>query len=106
MLKTLQFDRYLPSFLKIYYDKPIHTKRLFMIHFSDVMQRVKEILTLQSKREKIRDRDIAEALKLEPQYFAVIKKRKKIPYENLALFCKHTKVNLNWILLDESPQYI
>ena len=92
-----------PKYIMI---QPTTVKRLFMIHFSDVMQRVKEILSLQSKREKIRDRDIAQALKLEPQYFAVIKKRKKIPYESLAHFCKHTKVNLNWILLDESPKYI
>lgn len=77
-----------------------------MIDFPEVMSRVKQILSGQMKQEKIRDRDIADALKLDPQYFAVIKKRKKIPYEHLAYFCKTFKVNLNWILLEQKPQYL
>ena len=77
-----------------------------MIDFLDVMQRVKEILLQEKKKEKILDRDIAAALDLDPQYFAVIKRRKKIPYEKLAFFCKETKVNLNWILLEQKPQYL
>ncbi|MDQ7047332.1 MAG: hypothetical protein Q9M39_06820 [Sulfurovum sp.] len=77
-----------------------------MIDFPEVMLRVKQILYGQMKQEKIRDRDIADALKLDPRYFAVIKKRKKIPYEHLAYFCKTSKVNLNWILLEQKPQYL
>lgn len=77
-----------------------------MIDFPEVMLRVKKVLSGQMKQEKIRDRDIADALKLDPQYFAVIKKRKKIPYENLAYFCKRSKINLNWVLLEEKPQYL
>ena len=77
-----------------------------MIDFSDVMQRVRTILMQERQKEKILDRDIASALDLDPQYFAVIKRRKKIPFEKLALFCKETKVNLNWILLAQKPQYL
>lgn len=77
-----------------------------MIDFIEVMLRIKEVLSEQIQREKIRDKDIADALKLDPQYFAVIKKRKKIPYEHLAYFCKKSKVNLNWILLKQKPQYL
>ena len=77
-----------------------------MIDFPEVMLRVKHVLTEQMKQEKIRDRDIADALKLDPQYFAVIKKRKKIPYEHLAYFCKISNVNLNWVLLEQKPQYL
>ena len=81
-----------------------------MIDFLDVMQRVKEILLQEQrhkeKKKKILDRDIASALDLDPQYFAVIKRRKKIPYEKLALFCKKSKVNLNWVLLEQKPQYL
>ena len=84
--------------------------RIAMIDFLDVMQRVKTILLQKTgndeKKVKIRDRDIASALDLDPQYFAVIKRRKKIPYEKLALFCKASKVNLNWILLEQKPQYL
>jgi len=77
-----------------------------MIEFQDVMLRVKEILHQESMREKIRDRDIADSLDLNPQYFAVIKRRKKIPYESLAYFCKKHKVSFNWILLEQKPQYL
>jgi len=77
-----------------------------MIDFPEVMLRVKHVLSGQMKQEKIRDRDIADALKLDPQYFAVIKKRKKIPYEHLAYFCKKSNVNLNWILMEQKPQYL
>jgi len=59
-----------------------------MIDFSDVMQRIKEILIIKMKKEKILDRDIADILKLDPQYYAVIKRRKKIPYEKLAYFSR------------------
>jgi len=77
-----------------------------MIDFHDVIQRIKQVLTLQINKEKIRDRDIADALALDPQYFAVIKRRKKIPYESIAHFCKKHKISINWILLAQKPQYL
>ena len=75
-----------------------------MIDFNAVMQRIKKVLTTNTKKEKILDRDIAKSLDLDPQYFAVIKRRKKIPYEKLAYFCKENKINMNWILLEQKPQ--
>ena len=77
-----------------------------MIDFNDVMLRIRQVMTLQEKKEKIRDRDIAAALLLEPQYFAVIKKRKKIPYESIAHFCKKHHISMNWILLAQKPRYL
>ena len=77
-----------------------------MIDFHEVMQRVKQVLSTQTDKQKILDRDIADSLKLDPQYFAVIKRRKKIPYESLAHFCKEHQVSLNWILLAQEPQYL
>ena len=77
-----------------------------MIDFHEVMQRVRDILSAQTKKEKILDRDIADSLDLDPQYFAVIKRRKKIPYEPLARFCKDHKISMNWLLLAQKPQYL
>jgi hypothetical protein len=77
-----------------------------MIEFQDVMLRVKEILLQKSNEDKIRDRDIAISLELDPQYFAVIKRRKKIPYENLAYFCKKYNISLNWILMKQKPKLL
>ncbi len=75
-----------------------------MIDFNAVMQRIKEVLITHTKKEKILDRDIAKSLDLDPQYFAVIKRRKKIPYEKLAYFCKENKISMNWILLEQKPK--
>ena len=77
-----------------------------MIDFHEVMQRIKNILSIQTKKEKILDKDIALALQLDPQYYAVIKKRKKIPFESIAYFSYAHKLNMNWILLAQSPQYL
>jgi len=77
-----------------------------MIVFTDVMQRMRLILHTQTSREKIRDRDIAAALKLDAQYFAVIKRRNKIPYEALALFCKTHRISMNWILFAQDPKHL
>ena len=75
-----------------------------MIEFQDVMKRIKEVLIRQTEKEKILDRDIADKLNLDPQYYAVIKRRKKIPYEKLAYFCKENKISMNWILLEQKPK--
>jgi len=75
-----------------------------MIDFFEVMQRVKEVISRQQQKTKIRDRDIAEALNLDPQYFAVIKRRNKIPYEALAYFCIYHKISMNWVLLEQKPR--
>ncbi|WP_309496378.1 hypothetical protein [Sulfurovum sp.] len=73
-----------------------------MIDFQAVMQRLKHVLSLHQKKEKILDKDIADALKLDPRYFAVIKKRKKIPYEAIAYFCEQYHISMNWILLEQN----
>jgi len=79
---------------------------MIMIDFKTVMQRIREILISQEKKKKILDREIASALHLDPQYFAVIKKRNKIPYEAIAHFCQEQHVNMNWILLEQEPVHL
>jgi len=77
-----------------------------MIDFYAVMKRIKKTLSNQTKKEKILDKEIALALDLDPQYYAVMKRRKKIPYESIAYFCKQYNINMNWILLEQKPQYL
>lgn len=77
-----------------------------MIDFYEVMQRMKSILSLQIKKEKVLDKDVALALKIDPQNYAVIKKRKKIPYESIAHFSKQNKLNMNWLLFAQKPKYL
>lgn len=77
-----------------------------MIDFDEIMQRIKLVLSSQKNKNKILDKDIANALSLDPQYYAVMKRRKKIPYESIAYFSKDNKVSINWILLNQKPQYL
>jgi hypothetical protein len=77
-----------------------------MSHFYEISQRLKEIISQQHAKEKILDKDIAIALKLNPQYYAVIKRREKIPYQAIALFCQKYRVSMNWILLKQKPKYL
>jgi len=77
-----------------------------MIDFKMVMQRIRVILISKENKKKILDREIASTLHLDPQYFAVIKKRNKIPYEAIAYFCKEKQINMNWILLEQEPVYL
>ena len=77
-----------------------------MIYFDEVIQRIKDILSIQSQSTKILDKDIAIALNLNPQYYAVMKKRKKIPYESISHFSASHKLNMNWILIAQKPKYL
>jgi hypothetical protein len=77
-----------------------------MIDFHEISRRLREVVSHIEKKEKVLDKDIAQALKLDPQYYAVIKRRNKIPYEAIALFCKKNRLSINWILLKQKPKYL
>jgi len=76
------------------------------IHFQSIMQRLEEVLREAKQKEKILNKEIAAELGLTPDYYAVIKKRGKIPYISLALFAQREHINLNWLLLGSHPKYI
>jgi len=77
-----------------------------MIIFDDIILRLKEIIATDQNQNKIYNKDVARALDLTPQYFAVIKKRGKIPYEAIALFCKKHHISINWILFEQEPKLL
>jgi hypothetical protein len=77
-----------------------------MIVFNEIIERLRTLLQHQTGQTKIRDRDIATTLNLDPQYFAVIKRRNKIPYEALAHFCHRQHISLNWILFGQAPRHL
>ncbi len=75
-----------------------------MIDFSEVMQRIKTLLASKTKNDKVLDKDIALALNMNPQNFAVIKRRQRIPFEAIAYFSKKHKISMNWILFAQKPK--
>ncbi|HFS85381.1 MAG TPA: hypothetical protein ENK72_02055 [Epsilonproteobacteria bacterium] len=77
-----------------------------MIEFTEVSERIKTILHTELKKNRVYDRDIAAALDLEPQYYAVIKKRKKIPFEAIAAYCRKEEISMNWVLYGQRPKQL
>ena len=77
-----------------------------MIQFHDVSARLRDAIMHIERKEKVKDKDIACSLGLDPQYYAVIKRRNKIPYEAIALFCKKNRLSMNWILLRQKPIHL
>ncbi len=77
-----------------------------MIYFCEVSERLREAMMQIKKKEKIKDKEMAKCLGLDPQYYAVIKRRNKIPYEAIAYFCKKHRLSINWILLKQKPMYL
>ena len=75
-----------------------------MIQFNDIMHRIEKIVTANTEKRRIYNKEIAQALELTPEYFAVIKKRGKIPYEAIADFCQKREISINWILFGQEPQ--
>jgi hypothetical protein len=75
-----------------------YNKEKYIMKFEEIIARLKEIISQNLGSKKIYDKDVAMALKLDPQYFAVIKKRKKIPFEAIAYFSYENHKNINWIL--------
>jgi len=76
------------------------------IHFHNIMQRLEAVLRKKKNKEKILNKELAAELGLTPDYYAVIKKRGKIPYLSLALFAQKEHLNLNWLLLGSPPKYL
>jgi hypothetical protein len=77
-----------------------------MIDFNEVMQRIRSILSQKKKKEKILDKDIALALDINPQNYAVIKRRQRVPYEAIAHFSKKNRLNMTWLLFAQKPKYL
>ncbi|MEJ2436784.1 MAG: hypothetical protein P8Y43_05410 [Sulfurovaceae bacterium] len=75
-----------------------------IIKLDHIIKRIKLTVQTCTKSKKIYDKDIALLLKLEPQYFAVIKKRGKIPYKELAEFCFDNEIDLKWMLYGETTR--
>lgn len=94
--KILQFAIKIETNQNIIYNS-INIQRGFM-EFDDIIKRLRAVLSNSNSMQKIYDKDIALALELDAQYFAVMKKRKKIPFKEIAIFCNKNNLNINQIL--------
>jgi len=74
-----------------------------MISFDEVMERIKDILAEEIGDRKVFDKDVAVALGIAPASYATMKRRGRLPYEELLTFCSLKRVSINWVLFNQNP---
>jgi len=74
-----------------------------MLIVSEIIDKLKDILSADGVNGKIFDKDVANSLELSQANFATMKNRGKIPYSNILNFCAKKKISINWLLYNQSP---
>ena len=74
-----------------------------MLIVSEIIEKLKDILSADGKDGKVFDKDVAEALSLSQANFATMKNRGKIPFSNILDFCALKKISINWLLYNQNP---
>ncbi len=75
-----------------------------MKSFSEIVDNIKDILSSDYIDRKVFDKDVADMLGISSMNFATMKKRDKIPYEELLNFCARRSIAINWLLFNQSPE--
>ncbi|WP_457560901.1 S24 family peptidase, partial [Caminibacter sp.] len=74
--------------------------------FEKIIEKIKDILSNEIGERKVLNKDVAKALGITPENLAMLKKRNKIPYEEIAYFCAKRKISINWLLFDQQIEDI
>ena len=74
-----------------------------MIEVSDMIEKLKDVLSKQVDDGKIYDKDVATALEISQANFATMKTRNKIPFGSVLDFCALKKISINWLLYGQDP---
>jgi len=73
-----------------------------MLILSDVIERLKIVISENMLGKKVFDKDVANALNISSSSFATMKKRNSIPYEEILEFCALKKISVNWLFFDQA----
>jgi len=69
--------------------------------FEKVIEKIKDVISQEVGNKKVLNKDVAKALGISPEHLSILKKRNKIPYEEIAFFCAKRKISINWLLFDQ-----
>lgn len=75
-----------------------------MKDFTSITEEIKDIVSIDFPGRKVFDKDVAQLLDITQMNFATMKKRDKIPYEELLDFCAKRSISINWLLYGQSPE--
>jgi len=73
-----------------------------MLKLSEIIEKLKDIISQDSISKKVFDKDVATALNIPQSTFATMKKRNSIPYQEILEFCAMKKISLNWLFFDQA----
>lgn len=74
-----------------------------MLQVSDIIEKLKDILSQEENQTKVYDKDVATALEISQANFATMKTRNKIPFSSILDFCAIKKISINWLLYGQDP---
>jgi len=74
-----------------------------MFNISEIIEKLRDVLSSEKNDGKVFDKDIATALDLTSVNFATMKKRNSIPFSNILNFCALKKISINWMLYGQDP---
>lgn len=75
-----------------------------MKSFMEIVEEIKDIISEEIPGKKVFDKDIADVLGITQMNFATMKKRDKIPFNELLDFCALKSISINWLLYGQSPE--
>ncbi len=75
-----------------------------MKSFSDIVEDIKNIISPEFEGRKVFDKDVADVLGISRVNFATLKKRNRIPFNELLDFCAKRSISINWLLYGQSPE--
>lgn len=90
--------------LSYHYSEKNDIQESKMKNFNDIVEQIKDVVSSDFPGRKIFDKDIAGLLGISQMNFATMKKRDKIPYEELLDFCAKRSIAINWLLYGQSPE--
>lgn len=72
--------------------------------FNDIVETIKDIISSEFPDKKVFDKDVANMLGISQMNFATMKKRDKVPFNELLDFCAKRSISINWLLYNQSPE--
>jgi len=93
------------NFEKLDYTVEYLIKKGFKMNsFLDIVEEIKSIISDEIAPKKVFDKDVAATLGISQMNFATMKKRNKIPFNELLDFCAKRSISINWLLYGQSPE--
>lgn len=74
-----------------------------MLNISEIIEKLRDVLSSEKNVGKVYDKDIASALDITSVNFATMKKRNSVPFSNILDFCALKKISINWLLYGQDP---